>query len=264
MKLRVLFLLAQLLTLLFVQNAWAKDWRGIVPLHSTRADVVRKFNQCANAADICTVRIGNEDAYIVFSTGAMSEYYECAKRLPTDTVLHIEVELKRPRKMSDLGIRESQFRGFLPAGAPEKSYNGYTDENEGWVIETHKGRVTRLYYIAARNDWSLCSTYYQEPEAFVKYEVEWGFPSISMGCPEVLAEGDQAILTAITHAFWRRTFKWQVNVGRIVAGQGTGRITVDTTGAGGRQLKATVELRGGRSQESNSSFCEVLVSNRQN
>jgi hypothetical protein len=264
MKLRIIFVLPPLLALLFVQDAWAKDWRGIVPLHSTRADVVRKFSQCAKSADTCAVRIGNEDAYIVFSTGAMSEYHECARRLPTDTVMHIEVELERPRKMSDLGIRERNLRSFVPAAAPEKRYRGYVDEDEGWVVETYKGRVKRLYYIASRKDWSLCPSYYHAPEAFIRYTVDWCCPPISMGCPSAALEGDQAVFTAVTHALWRRTYKWQVSAGRIVAGQGTPRITVDTTGAGGRQLKATVELHGGRNQGSTSSSCEVLVSNRQN
>ena len=57
MKLRIIFVLVQLMTLMCVPHTWGKDWRGIVPLHSTRADVVRKFNQCANADDICTVRV---------------------------------------------------------------------------------------------------------------------------------------------------------------------------------------------------------------
>jgi hypothetical protein len=261
MKLKTVFAFVLPLTFLFAHDVTAKDWRGIVPLHSSRADVVHRFSQCANAADACTIRIGNEDAYVVFSTGAMSEYYECARRLPTDTVLHVEVELQAPRKMADLGIRERKFRSFVPAAAPEKRYRGYVDEDEGWVVETYKGRVRRLYYIAGRKDWSLCPSYYHVPEAFIKYTVDWCCPPISMGCPSAALEGDQAIFTANTLALRRATYKWQVSVGRITAGQGTRRITVDTSGAGGRQLKATVELHGGRNQESTSSSCEVLVSN---
>lgn len=234
MELRTSFGLVLLVTFLFVHDVKAKDWRGIVPLHSTRADVVRKFSQCANGADTCTVRIGNEDAYIVFSTGAMSEYHECARRLPTDTVMHIEVELEVSRKMSAMRIRGQRFRSFFPAAAPEKPYRGYVDEDEGWVIETYKGRVKRLYYIAGRKDWPLCPSYYHAPEAFIRYTIDSCCPPISMGCPSSVLEGNQAIFTANTLALRRATYKWQVSAGRITAGQGTRRITVDTTGAGGR------------------------------
>lgn len=39
-------------------------------------------------------------------------------------------------------------------------------------------------------------------------------------------------------------FKWTVSAGTITSGQGTGEISVDTTGLGGQEIIATVELSG--------------------
>ena len=81
----------------------AKEWRGIVPLHSTKADVARLVGRCDRESG-CRLRVGNEEAYFVFSKGTIGNYDECAKELPPDTVLLIEVTLINPPKLSALRI----------------------------------------------------------------------------------------------------------------------------------------------------------------
>lgn len=78
----------------FAPAASAKEWRGIVPLHSTRSDVARLFGTCDRDSG-CKVRVGNEEAYFVFSNGTMG-HTKCAKDLPPDTVFLIEVRLINP------------------------------------------------------------------------------------------------------------------------------------------------------------------------
>lgn len=79
MKRLLLVPLGLLLAPIFTHGVAAKEWRGIVPLHSTRADVARLFNTCFDREGGCTFRVGNEEVYIVFSSGAVvSEYYEYA------------------------------------------------------------------------------------------------------------------------------------------------------------------------------------------
>ena len=262
MKLKIALVLMPLVIVILVHDAVAKEWRGIIPLHSNRADVVRRFSQCVNTEDSCSIRIGNEDAYIVFAGAAMNGKYECVRRLPSDTVLHVEVELHAPRKMSELGISKRNFVSFAPSAAPDNVYHGYVDRHEGLIIETHKGRVKRLYYIAAETDVPVCQGYYEKPEAFLKYPIVLCCPPISMTCPSVSLEGDHLVFSAVTLLLRRATYKWHISDGRIIDGQGTLRIKVDTMGAGGRKLKATLEMRGGKNDESPTSFCEVFVTKR--
>ncbi|MGH9944389.1 MAG: hypothetical protein ACRD9R_18740, partial [Pyrinomonadaceae bacterium] len=72
-------------------------------------------------------------------------------------------------------------------------------------------------------------------------------PSISINCPEVEQTGNTITFSAdVTGGTPGVTssYNWTVTAGRIVGGQGTPSITVDTTGLGGRDIKAVVEVGG--------------------
>jgi hypothetical protein len=55
-------------------------------------------------------------------------------------------------------------------------------------------------------------------------------------------DGERIIISASTIDLSRAKYKWAVSAEKIVAGQGTLNITVDTTGAGGRTITATIEM----------------------
>ena len=56
----------------------------------------------------CKVRVGNEEAYFVFSNGTVvSDANKCVKDLPPNTVLLIEFTLIKPAKLSAPGINKS-------------------------------------------------------------------------------------------------------------------------------------------------------------
>lgn len=65
----------------------AKDWRGIIPLHSTREDVIRLLGPSPDANQIRSKYfLENEDVYIVFASS--EDYFDkCVKQLPAGTVL---------------------------------------------------------------------------------------------------------------------------------------------------------------------------------
>ena len=127
---------------LFAHDVLAKEWRGITPLHSTQADVARLFGGCADPDGGCKVRVDNEEAYFVFSNGpVVRDYNECAKKLPPNTVLLIEVVLIHPPKLSALRINKRNFRTFDPSSPPNIGYKGYINETDGLIIKTYKGRV---------------------------------------------------------------------------------------------------------------------------
>ena len=250
------------ITIVFAPDVLAKEWRGIVPLHSTRADVVRLFG-CADPNTGCKVRVGNEEAYFVFSDGTVvRDANECVKDLPPNTVLLVEVQLINPPRLSALHINKNHFRTFDPSMPRNIGYKGYIDEKEGLIIKTYKGKVLQLDYIAAGNDVPLCPDYYEDPEGFIQLLIDYCCPNLSLDCPNhAPVDGERITLSASTNAEGGLKFKWQVTAGKIVAGQGTTKITVDTTGVGGRTITATIEMADSSGHAMNTS-CSIPVSVR--
>jgi hypothetical protein len=252
--------LSIVMAIVFAPDALAKEWRGIVPLHSTQADVVRLFGCSDNG---CTVRVGNEEAYFVFSssTGDRDDL-SCARDVPPNTVLLIEVTFINPPKLSALGINKKRFRTFDPSMPRNIGYKGYIDEKEGLIIKTYKGKVLQLDYIAAGKDVPLCPDYYEAPEGFIQVFIESCCPFVNLDCPtQALVDGERVTISASTSADGRIKYEWQVTAGKIVAGQSTPKITIDTTGLGGRTFTATVEMDYGH-QVVTSTSCSITVSVR--
>ena len=262
MKRPSLIPLCLFIAIVFAPEVLAKEWRGIVPLHSTRADVVRLFGVCDGPNAACKVRVGNEEALIIFSDGVVRDLNECVKNLPLDTVLLVEVVLTKPPKLSALRINKNHFRTFDPSTPPNIGYKGYIDEKEGLIIKTYKGKVLQLDYIAAGKDIALCPDYYENPESFIQVLIHNCCAYVSLNCPsQALVDGERVTLSATTDGIERAKFKWEVTAGKIVAGQGTLRVTVDTTGAGGGMITATFEMSD-RNQQVTATSCAFPVSVR--
>lgn len=115
MKRHSLSLVFLFMCLLFAPEVVGKEWRGIVPLHSTRADVIRLFGNCADRDGGCKFRVGNEEAYIVFSKPVVvSEYHECPRKLPPETVLLIQVDSQLQLTSANCeSIKRSSERSIL-------------------------------------------------------------------------------------------------------------------------------------------------------
>jgi hypothetical protein len=149
-----------------------KEWRGIVPMHSTRADVNRLLG---TSPDFNTIRakyfLDNEDVYIVFSSD--ESYQACAKQLPKDTVLLIEVTPKTNLQLSDLRLDKADLRTFEPSSPPGIGYEGFIDDANGVVVRTFKGRVDQIAYVATSEDRKLCPEYYEHIEGALKLIVDF-------------------------------------------------------------------------------------------
>jgi hypothetical protein len=152
----------------------ASGWRGIIPLHSTRSDVVRLLGVSPDANNLRSkYYLKNEDVYIVFSDSNFCS--ADSMQVPVGTVLLVQVTPKTEIGLTDLGVDRKRLRQFDPSSPPDMGFEGYIDEEDGVVIRTHKGRVDEIAYIAAAKDRSLCPRYYETSEAFVQILVE-GLP----------------------------------------------------------------------------------------
>lgn len=72
-------------------------------------------------------------------------------------------------------------------------------------------------------------------------------PSVAINCPERVATGQPLTFTSsLTGGTGNvpRIFNWTVSAGRIIQGQGTSSITVDTTGLEGQTLNASLAMTG--------------------
>jgi hypothetical protein len=140
-----------LMVVCLIASATAKPWRGIVPLHSTRADVLRILGKPTRF-----------DYIYDFDEGTVRIMYakqRCEQGVPSgwgnwnvapDTVINISVEADFPVKK--LGIRNLE------------RYKWYTDDTlatyyrlpkEGLEYSVRDGRVLEVTYGPTENDKSL-------------------------------------------------------------------------------------------------------------
>lgn len=131
----------------------AKDWRGIVPLHSTRADVERLLGVSPHPCK-CRYDLGSERIKFIYS----SEEDPCASgipfwpRVPRDTVLEILVRPKTKLLFSDLGFDKSKYK---KGGDANLAYiNYYANNAEGVIVQVSAcdDVVMSIYHRPAADD----------------------------------------------------------------------------------------------------------------
>ncbi len=87
-------------------------------------------------------------------------------------------------------------------------------------------------------------------------------PAVKVSCPDSVQVGADLKFTANVSggpSDITPTFNWTVSAGSIKSGQGTSTIVVDTTGAGGQTITATVDVGGFARECSTSSSCTASV-----
>ena len=84
-------------------------------------------------------------------------------------------------------------------------------------------------------------------------------PTVVIRCPDrPPLEGEPITFYADSAKLPRASYKWKVSLGRIIKGQGSRTVTVDTNGAGGKKLKASVEMNDGHNHLT-MTYCEIDV-----
>jgi hypothetical protein len=161
--------------------AHAEGWRGIIPFHSTRADVERLLGQPPPSPGNYTLNRGRSiyftdegKVYIIYANDffGSESINECLKKLPKDTVLFMSVEPKRDVELGSLNLDLRKFKTFDPSSPKGIGYKGYLDREAGLLVRAYKGRVDEVCYIAAAKDSHLCPKYYEDPESFVRLIVD--------------------------------------------------------------------------------------------
>lgn len=137
----------------------AMDWRGIKPLHSTRADVKRllgpSVGQCEDPN--CLYVLENETVFIIYATGAPCNVDDAASawNVPRDTVIEITVHIKGRdgRPLSELRIDECKYKKIADPENPGLIY--YINGEDGVGIEVGGDRYYAITYFQEAQDNKL-------------------------------------------------------------------------------------------------------------
>jgi hypothetical protein len=233
--------------------ALGKDWNGLTPLHSTLADVVRKFGPCdSKSKTLCVYSWTTETVTFVFLSNSCGTGKQ---RLPRGTIVRIERRPKTPTRLPDYHkIDPYHYSAFSPKEDPNEYIENYVDESEGFAAEAREGAVTLVFYTGRSQEITGCSTSYVKPANLLpRYEgaVVWEFfcPTITVSCVDKTIEVDEVITFAASYAggfpYWEPTLTWVASTGFIIEGQGTPTIRVATKGlANGTEVMATLTMGG--------------------
>lgn len=153
------------LSLLFVLLSFAavseaKEWRGIKPLHSTRADVERLLGppQKGSQSSYSTV---NENVVVLYSVGTCAHGWN----VPVGTVLSLSVYPKTPPKVETLGLDAPEYAKRRDLHVEYLYY--YVDDKEGvnYTVDSNKGVATLVeYYPSIKDNVLRCAPTKPRPD----------------------------------------------------------------------------------------------------
>ena len=146
--------------LMSINSAYAKSWRGIEPLHSTRADVERLFGPPVDKmAGMWIYDFPEERAFISFSSGEpCEEGLPGGFKLPKDKVVYINTSPTTLKKMDEVLTLGKEYEHFLD---PHTSSIHYFDSEEGITFVVSGGLVHEISYYgpAAEEKNYQCAEY---------------------------------------------------------------------------------------------------------
>lgn len=148
-------LLALFFLSLMISDVRAKEWRGITPLKSTRADVERLLGK---ANELGRYEFDDQRISIWYSEGPCADNsrglakVNCECLVAKDTVLRIGLTFEWPVKVSKLGIDKSKYeRTSIYAYQPTATYSDFT-QGVVYTIREGEDTVTNIDYLPSAKD----------------------------------------------------------------------------------------------------------------
>lgn len=127
----------------------AKEWRGIVPLKSTRADVEKLLGP-PHDKYIFAYFLPEENIYFQYSQGTCKEGWN----IPSDTVIHIVIAPNLKKPLADLNLDLTKYKKE-PGDYDVADHFYYIDEEEGLAISVRNGIVQKYILGPTAKDNSL-------------------------------------------------------------------------------------------------------------
>ena len=154
MKTRLTTLIAILIIPAVLVVVEAKQWRGIIPLHSTRTDVERLLGNASPRNQLTTYQTEQEAVSVLYASGppcgsdADSEW-----NVPKDTVVSITVAPKNRVLLSELKIDLSTYDQLSDVHRP--NIITYLNNQDGIRIETFQDEINSVSYFPSAADLKL-------------------------------------------------------------------------------------------------------------
>jgi hypothetical protein len=144
----------------------ARGWRGIVPLHSTRADVERLLGPPGGQCK-CIYKTENELISVEYAS-APCKGEPPGWNVQGDTVLSLRVTPKAWQRFTDLNLDESKY---VKTYDPDNPTAHYTNRDEGIAYTvTETGMVYYVSYIPSAGDgWLRCPGFPADAGGITKY-----------------------------------------------------------------------------------------------
>jgi hypothetical protein len=134
------FILSLLTGLSSANSTVAKEWRGIKPLSSTRADVERLLGSPQQSTPYASFyNLSDEIAVVGFQAGPCDEF-GLGWKVPVGTVINVGV-IPKAKHLKEKFFSGSEFEAYKAEGG----FLYYSDQN-GMSVETFKGIATVLDY----------------------------------------------------------------------------------------------------------------------
>jgi len=172
--------------------------------------------------------------------------------------MFIDVTLTNATNLRSFRIDKKKFRTFNPSDPVKMDLTGYWSDDEGLLIKTLRGKVIQLTYLAAPADRPRCLSFYLEPESFIR-DVPVHVPIVILSCSlDSVTAGETIVVRADANVNARRGYAWVVSTGKIVSGQRTDRVTIDTSSVKEGPLIVTAEFNDGFGHTMTAS-CELRI-----
>ena len=143
-----------------LQPRVSEGWRGIVPLHSTRADVERLLGPSEDKCK-CFYKTENEKIFIEYAQSPCKGFLN-GWNVPADTVLMLTVRSNTDVRFSDLSLDLTKYVQTTGTDTPQVYY---TNNDAGIRYQVSKGIVRSVAFIPKLADYSLrCKGFPSSPD----------------------------------------------------------------------------------------------------
>lgn len=142
------------LIVIFSVGVKAQGWRGLIPLHSTRADVERLLGPSTEPEKFSAdYELGDRVVSIEYSSGPCRKEMKGGWNVQRDTVISIRIGFKDKAQFSPSKIDKRKFKKERSSHTPSVTY--YVNEGEGIMYEVQEGKVQSVEYYASAKDLYL-------------------------------------------------------------------------------------------------------------
>lgn len=133
-------------------NVKGQDWRQIVPLKSTRADVERLLGTTTGAY-FAQYELKQGSLFIEYSSGPCRPERKGGWNVPRDVVITVNFTPKHRRRIADLKLDPKKFRKVVDDHVIGVLY--YVNDEEGITYQVQSGKIDFVEYHPAKRDEHL-------------------------------------------------------------------------------------------------------------